>query len=391
MYRNTYVKIDEGTLKANFKEIKRKYNNYDYYFAVVKGNCYGHGVYSVKALKEAGANYFAVSSLEEAIEVRKYEKKLPILCLEPISSKYIDDILKYNVTVTIDSVIDAENYSVLKLNDKLKVHIKLDTGMNRLGIKSKKELREVISTLEKNSLIEIEGIYTHLATTGVYDYYYDKQIEKFNELINEIDLSKVKIVHVGRSLTLVNHDKLDFVNGIRLGIILYGFNGSRKVRQGLRGIISEFKRNRFIKKYNISKSYRENDLKLETAFKLYSEVISIRKVSKGEFVGYGASYIFDEDSYVATIPIGYVDGMDSSFKYVAINGKKYPIVGEICMDMTMIKVDKKVKLKDKVEIFGDTIKVREAINNRKINAYHLFTSITNRVPRVYDDLEEIKY
>ena len=390
MYRNTYVKIDESILKNNVRQIVKKYPDYKYRIGVVKGNCYGHGFYSVNALIEGGINYLATSSLEEAIEVRKYNKEIPILCLEPIDSKYIDDILKYKVTITIDSKELAQKFSSLSFKGKLKVHLKLDTGMNRLGMKSVKEVREAISSLEQNSSIIIEGIYTHMATTGIYDYYFDKQIERFKILTQEIDLSKIEIVHLGRSLTLVNHPKLDFVSGIRLGIIMYGFNGSMPKRSGLKGFISEFKREKFLKKYHVSPTTRQNDLKLQTAFKLYSEVMSLKKVRKGEFVGYGAKFIAKEDMFIATLPIGYADGMDASLKYVVINGKKYPIVGEVCMDMTMIQVDSSVKLHDKVEIFGDAISVKSASRNRGFNAYHLFTSITSRVPRVYMDGTEIK-
>lgn len=388
MYRNTYVKIEESNLQNNVETIIKKYNNYKYYIGVVKANAYGHGSYCASSLIKGGINYLAVSSLEEAIDIRKYEKDIPILCLEPINYKYIDDIIKYQVTVTIESLEQAKQYK--NINDSLKVHIKLDTGMSRLGIKNQEELQEVIS-LFKDSNIEVEGIYTHMATTGISDFYYDKQMNKFIELTKNIDLSSIKIIHLGRSLTLVNHEKPTFVNGIRLGIIMYGLNGSISPSNGLRGKIRECKRNYLIKKYNISKTERENDLKLKTAFSLYTEVMSLRKIEKGDFVGYGAKYIAKEDMLVATLPIGYADGMDASFKDVVINGKKYPIIGEICMDMTSIAVDETVKLHDKVEIFGDTIKVREA--GRKIgkNAYHVFTSITTRVPRVYSDKTEIKY
>ncbi len=391
MYRNTYVKINEATLKNNVKTILRKYNQYKYYFGVVKGNCYGHGFYSVKALVEAGVNYLAVSSLEEAVEVRKYEKEIPILCLEPISSKFVEEIVRYKVTVTIDSLETVKSYINMKFKGKIKVHLKLDTGMNRLGMKSRSEIKEVISLLEENNSFYVEGIYTHMATTGISDYYFDKQVNRFRYLTQDIDLSKIDIVHIGRSLTLVNHDKLDFVNGIRMGIIMFGFNGSIYPRKGFKGFILEKKRQHFIKKYNISKTYRVNDLKLSTAFGLYTEVMSIKKVKAGEFVGYGATFIADHDMVVATLPIGYADGMTEKMRVIAINGKKYPIVGQVCMDMTMIEVDKSIKLHDRVEIFGDSIKVREVARLLGVNAYHVFMNITTRVPRVYQDGTEIKY
>jgi alanine racemase len=263
--------------------------------------------------------------------------------------------------------------------------------MNRLGVKTQNELRTLVQLLETNSNIEIEGIYTHMATTGVYDPYYDKQIEKWNLLLDCIDLSRIKIVHLGRSLTLVNHAKLPFVNGIRLGIIMYGFNGSMKVQGGIVGFLKEKKRNHYLKKNHISESIRTNDLKLSTAFGLYTEVMAVKSVKKGEVIGYGAGYLALEDMKIAILPIGYADGMDKSFGFVMIGKNKCPIIGDICMDMTIVKVPSSVHLHDRVEIFGDTISVKAASSLRGVNAYHLFTSITSRVARVYNDLTEIEY
>lgn len=391
MYRNTYLEIDENILKQNVKEIRKKYNKYKYYFGIVKANCYGHGVYCVKTLKEGGINYFGTSSLEEAIDVRYYDKETPILCLEPISPKYIDVILENNVTVTISSVNLALEYSKLKLKKKLNVHIKLDTGMSRLGIKDKQDLKKVIETLEENENIFIEGVYTHFATNGIYDVYYDKQVNKFKELISYLDINKIPIIHCGGSLMLVNHEKLDFVNGIRLGIVMYGINLSMKKREGFKAYLSEMKRNHFLKKYNVSESTRYNDLKVKTAIRLYSEIIEIKKLKKGEVVGYGATFKADHDMLIGIVPIGYADGITNNMKYVSISKKQYPIVGIVCMDMCFIAISDNVKLHDKVEFFGENIRVEDVLKRTGTNAHRLFTGVTNRVPRIYHDLTEIKY
>lgn len=386
MYRKTYVKIDGKKLEKNIKEIVSKYDNYKYYFGVVKGNAYGHGDYIVNYLISGGVNYLAVSSLEEAISIRKYNNDIPILCLEPISLKHLSTIIENKVTITIENLLYVKELLQLNFKEKLKVHIKLDTGMNRLGFKDKIELEEAINLLKKTSNIILEGIYTHLGTTGINDIYYDKQISKFKELTKNVDLNDIPIVHIGRSVTLVNHSKLDFVNGIRLGICMYGFSNSIPEPSGLRKI----KRLLKLKKLKISESKLSNNLKLETAFSLYTEVMSLRKVKKGEFVGYGANYIASEDIIVATLPIGYFDGIDKKMQYVSINNKRYEIIGEICMDMTSVKVDNTIKLHDKVEIFGDNITIKEVSRKMGSNAYHILTGISNRVPRVYDD-KEIKY
>ena len=114
-------------------------------------------------------------------------------------------------------------------------------------------------------------------------------------------------------------------------------------------------------------------------------------IKKGDFAGYGANYLAKEDMMVATLPIGYADGISASMKYVSINDKKYEIVGDICMDMTLVKVDKNVKLHDKVEIFGNDISIKSVARNMQSNAYHVLTGITTRVPRIYQDGKEIKY
>ena len=387
MYRNTYVKIDNNTLTDNIKKITKKYNTYKYYIGVVKANAYGHGDYIINDLIKGGINYLAVSSLEEAISIRKYNKEMPILVLEPISLDYLKEIEDNNITITIESLDYAKSLSKKELKHKLNVHIKLDTGMNRLGIKNKNEVTETVNLLKDTKNVVLEGIYTHIGTSGLTDIYYDKSIKKFEELTSDINLKEIPIVHINRSITLVHHKTYPFETGVRLGIAMYGFSQSISNPKGLR----KLKRDLLVKKLGISESILSNDLDLHTAFSLYSEIISIRNVEKGEYVGYGANYIAKENIIVATIPIGYNDGMKPGMKYVSINNKRYEIIGDICMDMIMVKVDDTIKLNDKVEIFGNNISIKEVANRTNSNAYHLLTGITNRVPRIYSDNLEIKY
>lgn len=393
MYRKTYALIDEDKLKNNIKEIKEKYNNYDYYIGVVKNNAYQHGVKVVNSLIEGGVNYLAVSSLEEAIDVRKYNRKIPILCLEVIDLEFIFDCINNNVTITVESFEYLEKLNKIKLDFPVKIHLKLNTGMNRLGISETKEVDKCFELIKKNKNLVLEGIYTHFATSGISDKYYDDQMNTFMKLTKNIDLNEIPIVHLGRSLTLVNHDKPDFVNGIRLGIIMYGFAQSIKKDNTLRGKLRNLKRKQLIKKYNISKTYLSNDLNLNTAFSLYSTVMSIKKVKNKEFVGYGAKFFAEKDIKVAVIPIGYADGVTINYKNVFIKNKKYPIIAD-SMDMLMVKIDNSVKVGDKVEIFGENITIKEVCQANNCNSYRLFNMISNRVPRVYKkgkEQVEIKY
>ena len=390
MYRKTYAIIDEDKLKNNIKEIKAKYDNYKYYIGVVKNNAYNHGIKIINSLIEGGINYLAVSSLEEALDARKYNSKIPILCLEVIDLDYIYDCINNNVTITVESLEYLEKLNKIKLDFPNKIHLKLNTGMNRLGISEVKEVNKCVSIISENKKLILEGIYTHFATSGISDKYYDDQMKKFQELTKDIDLTSIPIVHLGRSLTLVNHDKPDFVNGIRLGIIMYGFSQSIKEDTSLRGKLRAIKRKKLIKKFNISKTYLTNDLNLKTAFSLYSNVMTIKKVKNKEFVGYGANFFADRDIKVAIIPIGYADGVTIKYKNVSIKGQKYQIIAD-SMDMLMVKVDNTVKIGDKVEIFGENISIREASRNNGCNSYRLFNMITNRVPRIYKkDKEKIE-
>lgn len=389
MYRKTFARIDGDILKNNIVEIKKNYNNYEYYIGVVKNNAYNHGIHVVNDLIAGGINYLAVSSLEEAIEIRKFNLDIPILCLEPIELEYIYDAINNNVTITIESLDYLQELNELKIKDIIKIHIKIDSGMNRLGLKNSKNLNKAIQIINDNKKLYLEGIYSHFATSGVSDKNWDLQLANFKNITKDVNLNTIPIVHLGRSLTLVNHPKISFCNGIRLGIVMFGF--AQNMNKG--NFLQEYRRNMLIKKYNISDTYRTNNLYLRTAFSLYSKVMSVRKLKEGEFVGYNANFIAKETIYVATLPIGYADGVTKNFKYINIKGKKYEILADT-MDMIMVKVDKGVKVGDKAEIFGDSIKISEVTAKLGINAYHLFNQITNRVPRVHVSEgfeEEIKY
>lgn len=395
MYRQTYLEVDCEKLKNNIIEIKKNYPDYNYYFGVVKANAYGHGSYIINSLIAGGINYLAVSSLEEALSLRTYNSEIPILVLEPINLNYIETCIQNNITITVSNTEYFKNLLKTELSNKLKLHIKIDSGMSRLGIQTKEDFNFIIQNIPQNSKLFLEGIYTHFATSGILDKHWDDQLENFKKITQDIDLSTIPIVHMGRSLTLVNHPKIPFCNGIRLGIVMYGMSQSMPQATGFRAFLRNIRNNYNKKKLKISPTTTTNNLKLQTAITLYSEVMDLRKIKKNNFVGYGASYVSDTDAIIATIPIGYADGVPRKIKHVVINNKKYNVVGNMCMDMLCIKVDDTVKLGDKVILIGgDKLPVKAVANECGINTYSLFTGITTRVPRVYktdNDYVEIKY
>ncbi len=371
--RNTYALVNLKYLKENIEEIKSYYNGYKYYIGVIKGNGYGHGNRIASTLEMAGINYLACATIEEAIDIRKYTS-LPILCFGYVDILDIDYAINNNVTL---SIISYDYYKELrKINKNIKVHLKLNTGMNRFGIKDKKQVKEIFDDI-KNTNMELEGIYTHLATSGITDVYYDKQISNFKELTSLIDLNSIKMVHLFNSMAVARHKKLDFDNTVRLGLMMYGFTynipGST---------IGNLKRKIKLIGKNISATTLTNNLKLKKVLSLYSEVVNINEVYPNEFVGYNAKYKVHNNEKIAVVCIGHADGVTSNYKKVVINNKFYDIVG-YSMDYIMVKVDSSVKLHDTVTLIGDGITVGSIAGSD--SPQHILVSISSRVYRKYEE------
>lgn len=368
--RNTYALINLVNLENNIKEIIKNYS-YEYYFGVVKANAYGHGLETIKTMDKAGINYFCTATLEEAIEVRKLTKK-PILCFGYVNVSDIDLVEKNNITL---SIVSYDYYKeLMKVNPKIKVHLKINSGMNRFGIKDKDEVKEIVNKLKKSNM-ELEGIYTHLATSGVADHYYDKQIANFEELTSLINLRDIPIVHLFNSISVARHKKLAYANGIRLGLMMYGFTFKMNISK-----LTELKRKVFYK--NISETMLTNNLNLKKVLSLHSEVVNINKLTRGDFVGYGAAHIAMEDELIAVVSIGHADGVTPCYKKVCINKKTYPVVA-VCMDYIMVKVDNEVNVHDKVDLLSEEVTIGKDIVGD--NPHHLLVSISSRVPRKYKE------
>lgn len=346
-FRNTFAEINLKNIKYNVENIIKTFNDYKFYIGVVKADAYGHnGNEVIKQIIDAGCNYLAVSSLDEALTIRK-DFDIPILCLGIINPNYIDICEKYKIDVTVTNL----DYIKEIRNHNVNIHIKIDTGMNRLGIKSKEDFEAIYNEIS-NSKLNLKGIFTHIYNAS-NEIDTNSQIEKFRYITSKIDLSKIEIVHIAQSDTLINYPKIPFCNACRLGIIMYGFSN--------------------------------NKLKLNDTFALCSEVIEIRKIKKDETVGYNAVYTAKNDEQIATISIGYADGINRKLTgaYVYINNKQYPIVGNICMDMIMVKIDENVKLGDKVYIYKDIKHITYLSDYLDTIPYELLCNVSKRVPRIY--------
>lgn len=346
-YRKTEAHIYLNNIKDNVSAIINKFKDYKYYIGVVKADSYGHnGLKTVQSIIDGGCNYLAVSSLDEALIIRK-KFNIPILCLGIINPKFFNICKKNDIDVTITTLEQLQHAK--KYN--LKIHLKIDTGMNRLGIKTQDEF-DLIYNFAKENNLQIQGIYTHIYE-ATNKSKFNKQIDKFKQITNSIDLNSIPMVHIAQSETLLNYSKIDFCNGCRLGIIMYGLSN--------------------------------NSLNFKNTISLISQVIEIKLLRKGETVSYNGNYVAKEDEIIGIVSIGYADGINRKLtgSYVYINEKKYPIIGNICMDMLMIKIDETIKLFDTVYIYKDIKHINELSNYLETIPYELICNISKRVPRKY--------
>lgn len=342
MYRNTYVSVHLKNIENNIKRILEHYPDYQYYFGVVKADGYGHGVKLVEALLNGGINYLAVATLEEALEIRKIVKDTPILCLGYIHPSYLSICEKESITITIPSL----DYVKEMNNSKVKCHIKLDTGMHRLGISKKEEYEQVYTLLKE----QVEGVYTHIYKASSKEET-EKQLDLFEDMIEHT--KEIPIIHVCASEALLNHQRRVFENGCRLGIIMYGL------------IDAPFP--------------------LQSTFQLKSEIIQIHSLKKGDTLGYDACYRACKDLKIGVVPIGYADGIlrKNEGRNVYIQNRPYPIVGRICMDMLFVEIDDTISNHDTVDIIKDKEHIKEIANHLGTIPYEVICNIGKRVPRVW--------
>lgn len=393
MYKKTYMEVNLDNISSNVKNIINKYNNYKYYIAMVKSNAYNHGMYIINELISSGINYLATSSLEEAISIRKYNKSIDILCVEPIDLDNISEVIKNNITITIHEY-DYLNKLIKIIDSKIKIHIKIDTGMNRLGVSTKEEFNKIINLINKEKNIYLEGLFTHFATPGINDKFYDNQLSKFKEITSDIDLSKVPIVHLSSSFILLSHPKIEFANGIRFGTIIYGYDiAPKKLNNSPKNILRKIRNKYLIKKYNISKTYDDVHIDLKPALKLKTNILQIKNIKKGDKVGYGILYTADKDERVATIDVGYEDGIgiNHNNRYVVINNKKYRVIGEISMCMMSILIDDSVKITDSVTVLGDGITIGQISRLNNTSMHNTLINIGKNLNKVYIKNNKIVY
>ncbi len=327
--RCTRANIYHKNLINNFKIIKKKSNNVAICIAI-KANAYGHGALEVaKNLEKFECDFLGISTLFEAEELKKGGIKLPIILFSLTTSRDIEDLVRLEIEPLVTSInyIKLLDIEAKKQNRTVRIHLKIDTGMGRIGCKPEETLH-IIEEMRSLKNVSLNGICTHLSTSERLDQNYtNDQLQIFNTVLRDIKKRGLTppYVHAANSGAIINN-KESLFNMVRVGISFYGYP-----------------------------PVRDNKIGLSPALELKSNIVEIKEVQPNTSISYGRTYITDKKEIIATIPVGYADGYSRALSnkgFVIINNKNYPIVGSICMDQLMIKVDSTVALYDEVTLIS---------------------------------------
>ncbi|WJI98837.1 alanine racemase [Helicobacter pylori] len=373
--RASFVEVNTASLRHNFSAVKSIVPKDAHIMAVVKANAYGAG--AIKASEiflQEGANYLGVATLDEALELRSHFSKTPILILGYSPNSNASMLIDNDLSAMIFSLEQAEVFSqmALKSQKRLKIHLKIDTGMHRLGLEPNSKSIEIIKKIRALKGLEIEGIFTHLSNADAKIKTHAKnQMKAFNAFLEQLLDQKIEFQyrHAYNSagiLSLCNGNENRFLNLYRPGIMLYGFYPSNGMKETCPTI-------------------------LKNVISLKAQIVQIRSVKKGEFIGYGEHFYTNEETLVGVLALGYADGLMRALGnriQVAINDQLAPLIGKVCMDQCFVKLNNiQAKEGDEVILFGD--KSAKANDASEIAAllntipYETISTLSKRLERVY--------
>lgn len=368
-HRPTWAEIDLAAIKHNLDEIKRA-AGHARIMAIVKANAYGHGMLEVSRIcHQEKVDFFGVASLDEALTLKQVSEDIPILVLGYIPPSDAITVVAEDIRPCIFTMESAVvmSQAAMRLNRLVHLHIKLDTGMGRIGFLPDNNSLNLLQEMATLPGVKIEGIFTHLAEADLEDSSFTReQIKTFTGFISQLEERGVHIPlkHCSNSAALINFPEAHF-DMVRAGILLYGLFPSPQTKLGKIDVIP--------------------------AMTLKSRVSYVKKLPAGHSISYNRTYYCGQDTWVATVPIGYADGYSrllSNRTQALINGKIVPLVGNVCMDMCMFDVSGvgEVKEGDEVILFGrseDGVTADDlALAMGTIN-YEVVSSLGARVPRIY--------
>ena len=371
MDKRTWAEVDLDAIAHNIREIRKITNPNAQIMAVVKADAYGHGFLEVtKTLLENGADRLAVAVLQEGKQLRSRGVTVPILILGASGEETVEDLINFDITPSVFTYDFAKalSYEAERKEKVTKIHIKIDTGMSRIGFLAgddNEEIANEIIKISKLPYIEVEGIFSHFAASDEYDTSYTHmQFERFMDVCNKLKEKglDVPIKHICNSAGIMMYPEMH-LDMVRPGVILYGMYPSDEVDK--------------------------SRLDLKPAMTLKSTVTHIKDVPAGRGVSYGREYITEGITKIATVPIGYADGylrkLAKEGKMI-VNGTLVPIVGRICMDQCMIDVTNvnNIDRGDEVIIFGSTgVTIDDLASWLETINYEVSCVIGKRIPRIY--------
>lgn len=369
--RPVWAEINLEHLSHNLREVKRLTRKDAMVMAVVKADAYGHGaVESSRALLEAGADRLAVAVLNEALQLRQVFSETDIMVLGYTPPHLYDEVVANRIIQTIYSMAHAKPLSEAAVRNgvDVRVHIKLDTGMHRIGMPANEETIQEILEISKLPGLIIEGIFTHFAVADEVDKSYTmKQVEKYNFVVDGLQAGglTIPVHHVSNSAAIIDLPELNY-NMVRAGIMLYGLYPSRDVLK--------------------------DRVELKPVMSLKARLSHVKTLEAGSGISYGLKYITQGPEEIATMPLGYADGytrMLSGKGEVLFKGQRRPLTGRICMDQCMFDVTGlNAKPGDVAVLFGDdgegnALPVENLADKLGTINYEIVCMIDKRVPRVY--------
>ncbi len=373
--RASFVEVNTASLRHNFDAAKSIVPKDACVMAVVKANAYGAGALKASEIfLQEGANYLGVATLDEALELRSHFSKTPILILGYSPNANASMLVDNDLSAMVFSLEQAEVFSqmALKSQKRLKVHLKIDTGMHRLGLEPNFKSIETIKKIRALKGLEVEGIFTHLSNADANIKTHAKnQMKAFNAFLEQLLDQKIEFQyrHAYNSagiLSLCNGNENRFLNLYRPGIMLYGFYPSSEMKESCPTI-------------------------LKNVISLKARIVQIKRVKKGELIGYGKHFYTNEETLVGVLALGYADGLVRDLGnriQVAINNQLAPLIGKVCMDQCFVKLNNiEAKEGDEVILFGDkSAKANDASEIATLLntiPYEVISTLSKRLERVY--------
>jgi alanine racemase len=366
-YRPTWIEIDIDALASNVRQLKAIIGPQVTLMTAVKANAYGHGAVTTSQIALAnGAEYLAVANLDEALELRQHGIEAPILVLSHVPADGLREAVQQRLTLSLyhAELATVYNQAAWEVGLSLRVHVKLDTGMGRLGIMPH-EVETLFEILSTCTSLEVEGIYTHFSVADEDALYTEQQAQIFREIINRLQATgqTFRYIHAGNSAATLRSADYHF-NMVRCGIATYGLNPSEQVR--------------------VPASFRP-------AMQWKTVIAQIKTLPAGHTVGYGNTYRTSGEETIAVLPIGYGDGFRRApgrWSEVLVRGQRAPIVGRVSMEKATIDVSSipDVQIGDEVVLLGtqgeETITAEEIAQQLGTSNYEVVCSALPRVPRL---------